>query len=185
MFTHFTIHVAFLPTRTCDMYLKIKIKIKRRYCVIVYVSHFWPPDFSLISVRYLLYRPTYLISKPIPPSVFHCAGNACVWVSKDCLYLWPWIAHTQCSNDGGGGRVHAGGKTSYEGMHTELFWRTIYFSKPRPDPGSYPRFRSRRGLGRQAPQIIREYNLAIAIAIWSLIHPRTCEMGSSIFSTTS
>ena len=48
---------------------------KKRYCVIAYVGHFWPPIVGLISVRFLLYTPKSLMFTPIsflclPPSVF-------------------------------------------------------------------------------------------------------------------
>ena len=35
--------------------------IKQRYCVIVYVGHFWTFDFSPISVRSLVFTMNYLI----------------------------------------------------------------------------------------------------------------------------
>ena len=39
--------------------------IIRRYCVIIYGGHFWPPDFCLISVRSLLYTPKSMVFTPI------------------------------------------------------------------------------------------------------------------------
>ena len=35
--------------------------IIRRYCVIIYISHFWLPDFCSISFRSLIYIPISLI----------------------------------------------------------------------------------------------------------------------------
>ena len=38
-----------------------QVYIKSCYCVIVYVSHFWPPNFSPIYVRSLLYMSNSLL----------------------------------------------------------------------------------------------------------------------------
>ena len=40
------------------------ILIKRRYCVIVYVGHFWTPGFCTISIRSLIY--VTMFSLPLP-----------------------------------------------------------------------------------------------------------------------
>ena len=85
----------------------------------------------------------------------------------------------------GGGRGHTGGKNKCADVRGKLFWRAIYFANPRPDVGSQSSSRSRRGLGSQAPRIICEYDFVTAIVIRPLIHPRTCEMGSSIFAAMS
>ena len=49
------------------------------YCVIVYVGHFWPPNFGLIYVQLLLYMPKSLIFTPkyflcLPLLVFSVCG---------------------------------------------------------------------------------------------------------------
>ena len=89
------------------------------------------------------------------------------------------IARARCANEGGGGRGQAGGEINCAGVRVKLFWRAIYCAKPRPDPGSQSGSRSCRGLGRRDPQIMREYDLVTAIAIWLLTQPHTCERGSS------
>ena len=41
--------------------------IESRHCVIVYVSHFLPPNLRLVSFRSLLYMMNYLIFMPALP----------------------------------------------------------------------------------------------------------------------
>ena len=55
----------------------------------------------------------------------------------------------------------------------------------RPNVGSQSGSCYRRRPVSQDPRIICEYNLATAISIRPLIQPRTCKMGSSIFSAMS
>ena len=83
---------------------------------------------------------------------------------------------------GGGERGHTGGETFFADFCARLLWREIYCAKPRPNAGSQSGFRSRRGLGIQAPRILCEYDLATKIAIQPLIHTLTCKIGSSIFA---
>ena len=51
-----------------------------------------------------------------------------------------------------------------------------------PDPNPITSWYPCRGLGKRYPHTIREYNTATVIVIRPLIQPRTCKMGSSIFS---
>ena len=94
-----------------------------RYCVIVYVGHFWPPSFGLISVQSLIYTPKCLIFTLIyflrlPP----------LFVSI-CVYG----ELAQYANKGG--RGHVGGKKSFADVRAELLWQAIYCAKTRPDTG--------------------------------------------------
>ena len=69
-------------------------------------------------------------------------------------------------DQGGGWDVKLGKKiNNFARVGTKLFWRAIYCAnpKPEPDPQSGSLFRKR--LGRRAPRIIWEYDLATAIAI--------------------
>ena len=52
----------------------------------------------------------------------------------------------------------------------------IYCAKPNTKPDSHYGSWVHKGLGIQAPRIIKEYNLATAISIWPLIQPLTCKM---------
>ena len=70
-----------------------------------------------------------------------------------------------------------GGKA---GVRMEVLWIAIYCANPKPNPGSQSGSQSHRGLGRQALWIMWEYEFVTTILIWPLIHPRMCEMGSSI-----
>ena len=83
-----------------------------------------------------------------------------------------------------GGQGHVGGETFCASVHAEWFLRTIYCAKTRPNTESKYRSWSRRGMGRRAPRIMREYDRAATITIRASTQPRACEMGSSSFSAT-
>ena len=85
----------------------------------------------------------------------------------------------------GGGRGYTGGKQLLIDACAKLFLRTIYCANLSLDAGFQYSSWSRRGIGSRAPLIMREYELTTAIVIGLLIQPRTCEMGSSIFSAMS
>ena len=74
---------------------------------------------------------------------------------------------------------------SFVRMWVKLFRRAVYCANPTPEPDSQSGSMSRRGLGRRASLIMREYDLATAIAIRPITQPCTCEMGSSIFAAMS
>ena len=143
-------------------------------CVIVYVSHFWPPNSSPISVRSLTYMPIYLLFTAIyflhlPPLVFSVCGLG---------------EHVWCTIEGVG-RGHTGGVKLSADVRAKLFWCVIYCANPRPDAGSQSGSRSCKVLGSRAPQVIFGYDPATKNLIRPLIQPRTCEMGPSIFSAMS
>ena len=53
---------------------------KRRYCVILYVGQFWPPNFGLISVQSLIYMPISMLAMSesffcIPPYFVSACGH--------------------------------------------------------------------------------------------------------------
>ena len=56
---------GFFNISLCRYYIEAFINIIRRYCVIIYVSHFWTPDFCLISFQSLIYTPNYLLFLPL------------------------------------------------------------------------------------------------------------------------
>ena len=84
-------------------------------------------------------------------------------------------------DQGGGGRGRVGGEKLCAIVHAKLFWIVIYCANLRPNPGSQSGSQSRRGIGRQAPQIMREYDLPAVVAIHPLTCPRKREMGSLSF----
>lgn len=65
---------------------------------------------------------------------------------------------------------------------TKLFWSTIYCANPRLKPDPQSGYLCYKGLGRQAPRIIWEYDIVTVIVIRPLTQPGTCEMGSSSFA---
>ena len=71
----------------------------------------------------------------------------------------------------GGVRGNAGDENNYVGVRTKILYRGIYFAKPRSNIGYQFGSHYRRGLGRWAPQIMREYELANEIAVWLLTYP--------------
>ena len=95
------------------------------------------------------------------------------------------IARARCADECREGGVIQVVKKKFVGVRAKLFWRAIYCAKPRPDPGSQSGSRSRRGLGRRAPRIMRECDLTTTILNWPLTQPRTCERGSSSFVAMS
>ena len=133
-----------------------------QYCVIVYVSHFWLPDFGPISVRSLLYTPKYLL--------FTLAYFLRLLLLV--FYVRELGEHARDVKIRGGGRGHMGGKKLFADVRTESLRKAIYCAKPRIDAKSQSRLRSHRGLRSQAPRIICEYDLATTIAIWPLF--QTC-----------
>ena len=79
-------------------YQKIKIWLlyERRYCVIFYVSHFWPLHLRKIYFQYLIYMPLSLLFTPKyflhqPPQV---------------LSIHVPRVHARCANEGGGEGSH-------------------------------------------------------------------------------
>ena len=76
-------------------------------------------------------------------------------------------------------------RKSFVWVCVKLFCHEIYCTNPRPKPDSYSGSLSRRGLGKRAPRIICEYDIATAISIRPLTQTRTWEMVSSIFSAMS
>ena len=83
------------------------------------------------------------------------------------------------------GNVGSGRKwKSFFLVCAKMFWRAIYCANPRPEPYYQSGSLSHRVLVRQDPLIIHEYYLATAIVIQPLTQPRTCKIGSSIFSAT-
>ena len=84
-----------------------------------------------------------------------------------------------------GGKGWPDGKNIYAGVRAKLFCIAIYCNKPRPDTGPQSIYRSHRGMGRRDPQIMWKYDLTTDITIRPLTQPRTCEIGSSSFSTIS
>ena len=131
-----------------------------RCCVIFYVRHFQPPHFGPISVQSLLYTPIFLLFTP-----------------KYFLRLPAYVVVREVREWGEGGGSHWWRRIIRGFAHVIILARDLL----RPDAGYQSGSRSRRGLGSQAPQIMRKYDLANAIAIRPLIQPRTCKMGSSIF----
>ena len=85
----------------------------------------------------------------------------------------------------GEGKVVQAANLFCAGVRVELFLLAIYCAKLRPDPRSQFGSRSRTGLGRRAPWIMREYGLTTAIAMRPLTQPRTCEMSPLIFAAMS
>ena len=73
-------------------------------------------------------------------------------------------------------------RNKFARVGTNIFWHTIYFYNPKTNPDSQYESLPHKGLGRWAPWIIEEYNLANAIGIWPLTHPCTCKLGSYIFT---
>ena len=119
--------------------------------------------------------------------------------STSCVYYLSVISHIQASggffhmpyvcsarvlrNWGKYGNESLGGRqNSFARVRAKLFWREIYCANPRPEPNSHSVSMSHMGLGRRYSHIIHEYDLATAILVRLLIQPRTCKMGSYIFS---
>ena len=75
-----------------------------------------------------------------------------------------------------------GRQKSFARVCAKLFWSTIYCANPSPEHDSQLGSLSCRWMGRRVLHIMHEYNCAIYILIRPLIHPRTCKMGSSIFT---
>ena len=63
-----------------------------RYCVILYVGHFWLPYFGLVYVQYLLYMPISVIFTPI---YFLC-------LAPQVVFVCGHVVLAQCANEGGG-----------------------------------------------------------------------------------
>ena len=142
----------------------------------VYVCHFWPPNFGSISVRYLIYMPKSLFLTPIS-FLSSIVGFLC---------LCTWRAHARYTNGRGQGRgAQIGGEFFFASVRAGLFQRAIYCDKLRPDVRYQSKSWSRRGQGSRSMWIINQYDLATEIAIHSLVHQHTCRMGSSIFAAMS
>ena len=73
----------------------------------------------------------------------------------------------------------------YTGVHKTILSRERYCSNPNPKPNSQSVSWVPKGPGTQAPGRIWEYDLATAIAIWSLKQPLTCEISSYILAAMS
>ena len=121
---HQFLHNNFFPI--LSMY---QIHIIRRYYVIIYVGHFWPPYFCPISVRSLFICQIHYFLHQSIYSIFHYAGNLCGQVPVDCLM--------STSNDSmgnariGEGKGHISGENFCAGVHVKLFWYTNYCANPR------------------------------------------------------
>ena len=115
---------------------------------------------------------------------FHYDGKVYGQVPVGCLQS---VANAvTCKMRGWEGRVGAHWwKLFCSSVRAKLFWRKIYCANPRPDTEPQSGYRYRRGMGRQAPGIMQEYDIEAAIAIRTLTHPRTCEMVSLSFPTMS
>ena len=122
--------------------------------------------------------PCFLCSYISP--LFHCTGNVCGWVPICCLRSAAKVS--ACDAQTGGVRVGScRWWKHFCGCVRKIFWRAIYCAKTSPNPSYQSSSLSNRGLGRQATQIMLEYDLAAMIAIWPLTQPRNFERGSSIF----
>ena len=71
---------------------------------------------------------------------------------------------------------------SFAWVCVKLFWPMIYCANPRTESKSQSVSLSLRGLGRQYPWIICDYDLATPIVNQPSIQPRMCKMDSSIFT---
>ena len=154
--------------KQCILWTCWRQAVKRRYCVIVYVVHFWPSGFGPISVRSLLYMPRSRFLWKYRSSIFH--HRLTLFVATESARV--------VRKRGGEGGVTRVATLFFSDVRTKLFLRAIYSAKPRPDSGS----QSLREMVRRSLKIMREYNPATEIAIQPLIRSYTCEMGSSIFS---
>ena len=151
----------------------------------IYVGHFWPPNFCPIYVQPLIHNPKSLIFTHI--SIFLSSVVPVTYVDGSLQVVsgpQPMAVRVQCLYKGGR-RGHVGGGKKCASVRVKLFWHAIYCAKPRPNIKSQSGSQSRRGMWGRAPQIMREYNLVTAILIRPLTQPHTCEMGSSIFSAMS
>ena len=110
---------------------------------------------------------------------FHCSVNVCGWVRVIRLRSIANDGIGAMRGQGGGGWGNVGGYYFCASVRAKLLWRPIYCANPRPDRKSQSRSWSVEGMGRKAPRIMHEYDLAIVIR--PLTHLRTCEMGSLIF----
>ena len=117
--------------------------------------------------------------------VFHCDSNK-VW-RVPVYFLWTVsIYKTHAMRGWGrGGQGHSGGKINCAGVRAKSFWRTLYFSRPRPDHESQSGSWSHRGMGIWSLHTMWEYDLETAIAIRLLTQPHTCERGSLSFVATN
>ena len=104
--------------------------IKRRYFVIIYFGHFWPPDFCLIPVLYAklpaLYSDICLSSSTVLETyVFGSPIGCFCLVTEGGARTFRYL--------GGGRRGREGGKNICAGFFTKLFWIAIYCAHPRPN----------------------------------------------------
>ena len=93
-----------------------------------------------------------------------CAGNVCGWVYLGCLRsVANDSLHTMHRR---GGRVGArwwGVNCAI--LRAKLFWRAIYCANLRPGTEFQSVYQYRRVIGRRAPWIMREHDLATAIKV--------------------
>ena len=110
---------------------------------------------------------------------FYCDSNVHGWVLV-------WRIQSVSNDDmrvvcGWGGWGHVGSDCFCASVHAKLSWRAICCTNLRPNPEAQSGSWYFRGLGRRDPWIMQEYDLATAISMWLMNHPRMREMGSSIF----
>ena len=132
------------------------VVIIRRYCVIIYVSHFWHPNFFPIYIWSLIYTPNCLVLCQYISSLFHCTGNVRGRVPVDCLQSVSNDATCTMYGRGGGGQGHVGGNNVCLNVRAKLFWHTIYCAKLRPNHMSQSGSQSKRGMGRRALHIMQD-----------------------------
>ena len=132
--------------------------MKRRYSVIIYFGHFWPPDFCEIRDLYKKIPALYLCV------VFHCSVSVHIRFPIVCLCLVS-EGNTRTLHDRGGRERSFRWRNVFAGVCAKLLWIALYFTKARPDTGYQFGSWSFRGIGRQDPQIMWDYDLAIAISI--------------------
>ena len=135
------------------------------------------PYFQILR-RYL---SSILFFYPTPPTFIACVRSSvgCVCTPSACsihaLHDWEGEGNT---------RLGIKRKTFLQ-VYTKLFWTTIYYANTRPRTNIQSIYLPYKGLGIWVPHIIQEYDLATAVAVRPLTHPRLWKMGSSILAATS
>ena len=118
-------------------------------------------------------------------SVFNCAGNVRGWAPIYCLRYVAKDSSRAIRERGGGRAGSCRWRKNLCGCASEIILSRGLLRQVEDRSGSQSGSRSRTGLERRALRIMREYDLAIMIAIQLLTRPRTCERGSSSFVAIS
>ena len=145
----------------------------RYYCIIIYVSQFWPPKFCPIPGLNSKF-PDFYASIFF---IFQCSRNVCSQVLIECPRSKAKDSTCAMRNWDGGGCVVMQVAKKFAQVHA----RDYYCAKPRPNPRSLSDSRPCRGMGTQYLWIMWEYDLTAVILILMLTQPRPCERSLSSF----